>query len=114
MKKIILIFMAFVFIFGCSSKTPTVKIISIESKGCHFCEEQQKVFAELKEKYKDKIIIETHLIDDPDGISYADKYGATKFPTNIFLDEKDNVIFRAEGLLKKDSIVKVLDIVGIK
>ncbi|MCX8093358.1 MAG: thioredoxin fold domain-containing protein [Candidatus Goldbacteria bacterium] len=114
MKKISLIFFILIFIYCCGSGKPKVKILSIESKGCHFCEEQQKIFEELKQKYKNKIIIEVHLIDDPDGLSYADKYGVTKFPTNIFLDNKGNVIFRADGLLKKETIIKVLNVIGVK
>ncbi len=114
MKKIFLMCFILILFYGCGSGKPKVTILSIESKGCHFCEEQQKIFEELKIKYKDKIIVETHLIEDPDGLSYADKYGATKFPTNIFLDEKGNVIFRADGLLKKDTIIKILNVIGVK
>lgn len=114
MRKIILLFILFIFIYGCGYEKSKITILSIESKGCHFCEEQQKVFIELKEKYKNKIIIEIHLIDDPDGLSLADKYGVTKFPTNIFFDNKNNIIFRADGFLKKETIIKVLNIAGVK
>lgn len=113
MKKFLAVILL-IFIYGCGPEKPKVKIISIESKGCHYCEEQQKIFAELKGKYQNKITIETHLIEDPDGISYADKYGASKFPTNIFLDDKGNVLFRADGLLKKETIIKILNVVGVK
>jgi thioredoxin-related protein len=110
----LLLILILLFLNGCNSNKSKITIISIESKGCHFCEEQQKIFSELKEKYKDKIIIETHLIEDPDGLSYADKYGVSKFPTNIFQDEKGNIVFRADGLLKKETIIKILNIIGIK
>ena len=114
MKKLLFYFLIISILFACKPLKPKVKILSIESKGCHYCEEQQKIFEELKQIYKDKIIIETHLIDDPDGLTYADKYGASKFPTNIFLDEKGNILFRADGLLKKETIVKVLNVIGVK
>ncbi len=114
MKKILVCFLIIFIMFACKPAKPKVKIISIESKGCHYCEEQQKIFEELKQIYKDKIVIEVHLIDNPDGLAYADKYGASKFPTNIFLDEKENILFRADGLLKKETIIKVLKVIGIK
>jgi len=113
MKKYILFLVFILVLVNCGSQKPKVKILSIESKGCHFCEEQQQIFEKLKEKYKTKIMIEVHLIEDPDGTSFADKYGVTRFPTNIFMDEKENVFFRADGLLKKDTIEKILQIKGI-
>jgi len=69
---------------------------------CYTCTLQKEYLDKLKEKYADEInIIKIDIYDNP---KEAEAYGVKVVPTLIFTDEKENQIYRHEGLLTTEEL----------
>src|SRR5665811_1161624 len=112
--NIAVILTALFFLTGCASMTgKKVKYIEINTKECYICQRMEPILNEIESKYGNEVDISTYSGKSDGGEDLIKKYNIKKFPANIFLDDKDNVFFRYEGLLDSRAIRDVLKMKGI-
>lgn len=79
---------------------------------CMQCKKMKPIIEELKKELNGKVDIQNHDISDNKEI--AEKYKVILIPTQIFLDSKENEIFRHEGFYPKEEITAKLKELGAK
>ncbi len=70
------------------------------------------ILKELSDEYKDRVIIRVIEIDQESGLTRANRIRL--IPTQIFLDGKNQEVFRHEGFMSKEDIKKVFVNMGIQ
>lgn len=99
---------------GCASyNAKKVRYMEISGRGCYVCERMNSVVDEISREYGEVVDISTYAETSDTGADLIKKYNITKFPSNIMTDNKDNVIFRYDGLLDVAAIKEVLRTKGI-
>jgi len=99
---------------GCASMTgKKVRYMEISTKECYICQRMDPIINEIESEYGNEVDISTYSGKSDGGEDLIKKYNIKKFPANIFLDDKDAVFFRYEGLLDVRSIKDVLKMKGI-
>lgn len=89
---------------------PTV--LDMGSSSCIPCKEMQPILEELKEEYKDRadiIVLDVYEYRD-----LASKYQVRAIPTQIFFNSKGEEVWRHQGFLPKEDIIKKLEEMGVK
>ena len=128
-----LFFLTFIFIllvhpWNCSQKKSTVQIetkdlISALKSGkpvladfgrgfCIPCKKMKPILEELSKEYEGKVIV--LILDLKDHMDEARKQGVRVIPTQIFFDKNQKEIYRHEGFMPKEDIVKKFFEMGVK
>lgn len=89
-----------------------VTMVDIGADKCIPCKMMAPILKELEEEYKGKAAI--IFIDVWKNRDEGPKYGIRAIPTQIFYDKEGKEFFRHEGFLDKESIVHVLEKVGVE
>jgi thioredoxin 1 len=87
-------------------------MIDLGADKCIPCRMMAPILSELKETYKDKAAIV--FIDVWKNPEEAKKYGIRAIPTQIFFDRHGKEMYRHVGFMDKESIVAVLEKLGVK
>jgi thioredoxin 1 len=88
-----------------------VTFIELGADRCIPCKAMQPIMKEIAESYADKIqVVFYDVWKDPEP---GRKYKIQLIPTQVFLDQKGNEIFRHVGLFPKDEILKMLKEKGL-
>jgi thiol-disulfide isomerase/thioredoxin len=99
---------------GCASyNAKKVRYMEISGRGCYVCERMNGVVDEISREYGNEVDISTYAETSDTGADLIKKYNITKFPSNIMTDNKDNVIFRYDGLLDVTALKEILRTKGI-
>lgn len=87
------------------------KLIELGRGICKYCKEMKPILDELAVEYKGKVVIK--IIDIGDEPGEAEKYGIQLIPTQIFFDKDGKEVWRHEGFLPKEEIIKKFKEMGI-
>lgn len=94
-----------------SSATATphaITLIEFGSVSCIPCKRMQPILQKISETYGDKIHVLFYDLAKPENQLYAKKLRIRVMPTQIFLDNTQQEIFRHEGYFSEQQIQKVL------
>ncbi len=88
-----------------------VTFIELGADRCIPCKQMQPIMKEIAETYADRVqVVFYDVWKDPEP---ARKYGVQLIPTQVFVDQKGNEIFRHVGLFPKDEILELLKKHGV-
>lgn len=88
-----------------------VTFIELGADRCIPCKQMQPIMKEIAETYADRVqVVFYDVWKDP---KLARKYGVQLIPTQVFVDQKGNEIFRHVGLFPKDEILELLKKHGV-
>ncbi len=88
------------------------KLLDFGRGKCIPCKAMAPILKELSDEYKDRVIIKIIEIDQESGLTRANRIRL--IPTQIFLDGKNQEVFRHEGFMSKEDIKKVFVNMGIQ
>ncbi|MCB2229043.1 MAG: thioredoxin family protein [Desulfarculaceae bacterium] len=88
-----------------------VTLVDLGADRCIPCRMMAPILEELKQEYQGKAAIV--FLDVWKDSSLAPRFGIQVIPTQIFYDRKGKEFLRHEGFLSKESIVMVLDKMGV-
>ncbi len=110
-RLLILLILMFIVIAGCKdNRKYKVTLIEIMSSSCDSCITVYKpMVKELKKEFKNRVKFVIYDTATDEGVKMADRYGITKLPTFIFLDENGVEYFRMKDIIIKDAIVALLN-----
>lgn len=91
-------------------KLPT--LLELGSDKCTPCKMMMPILQELSVEYAGRMNVET--IDVWKQPSVGKRYGIKLIPTLIFLDAEGREVFRHEGLISKEDILRIWKKVGIE
>lgn len=86
-------------------------LIDLGKGTCVQCKKMKPILDELKKEYEGKAIVE--VIDLRYDRQAARRYGIRLIPTQIFFDAEGNEIYRHEGFMDKQSIMKKFAEMGV-
>lgn len=90
----------------------TVTMVDLGADQCIPCKMMTPILKELEGKYKGKAaIVFIDVWKNPDE---GRKYGIGAIPTQIFYDKEGKEFFRHEGFLDKESIIHILEKMGVE
>ena len=88
-----------------------VTFIELGADRCIPCKAMQPIMKEIAETYADRVqVVFYDVWKDPEP---GRKYGIQLIPTQVFLDQKRNEIFRHVGLFPKEEILELLKKHGV-
>ena len=88
-----------------------VTFIELGADRCIPCKAMQPIMKEIAETYADRVqVVFYDVWKDPEP---ARKYGIQLIPTQVFIDQKGNEIFRHVGLFPKEEILALLKKQGV-
>ena len=88
-----------------------ITFIELGADRCIPCKAMQPIMKEIAETYADRIqVIFYDVWKDP---KPAEKYGIQLIPTQVFIDQKGNEVFRHVGLFPKAEILELLKKHGV-
>lgn len=104
---------------GCADKCETdtkAKITFLEfgSVTCIPCKQMQPIMKSIEAKYGEQIEVIFYDIKKEENESISKKYEIRLIPTQVFLNEKGEEIFRHEGFYPETEIVTFLEGKGLK
>lgn len=70
------------------------------------------ILKELSQEYKDRVIIKIVEIDQEPDLTKTNRIRL--IPTQIFFDSKNQEVFRHEGFMDKEQIIKVFQKMGVQ
>jgi thioredoxin 1 len=79
------------------SEQALVTFIELGSVNCIPCKMMQPIMKSVEEKYGEQINVVFYDVWQPDQRHYAQVYGIRFIPTQVFLDQNGDEIFRHEG-----------------
>ena len=82
------------------------KLIDLGAKKCIPCKKMAPILEELKKEYADKFITEFLDVWQPENAEKAKEYKINLIPTQIFFDSNGKELWRHEGFLSKEAILK--------
>ena len=89
-----------------------VTFIELGADRCIPCKQMQPIMKEIAETYADRVqVVFYDVWKDPEP---ARKYGIQLIPTQVFVDQKGNEIFRHVGLFPKEEILEFLKKHGVR
>jgi len=91
-----------------------VTFVELGSVRCIPCQKMQPIMKSVEERFGDQVKVVFHDVWTPQGKPFADKYGISAIPTQIFLDKDGKEYFRHEGFFPEDELVKVLLLQGVQ
>lgn len=87
-------------------------LLEFGSTTCFPCQTMEPIISSIREKYEGKLNV--NFIDVYKDSKMPQKYNISLIPTQIFLDEDQNVLYRHEGILYEDEIISKLKEMGIE
>jgi thioredoxin 1 len=88
-----------------------VTFIELGADRCIPCKAMQPIMKEIAETYADRVqVVFYDVWKDP---APGRKYGVQLIPTQVFVDQKGNEIFRHVGLFPKEEILELLKKHGV-
>lgn len=91
-----------------------VTFVELGSVRCIPCQKMQPIMKSVEERFGDQVKVVFHDVWTPQGKPFADKYGISAIPTQIFLDKDGKEYFGHEGFFPEDELVKVLLLQGVQ
>ena len=85
-------------------KLPT--LLDFGAHNCIPCKKMMPILEELKKAYQRKINVKFIDVWKPKNKKLALSYGIRRIPTQIFLDAEGNELWRHEGFITKEDILK--------
>lgn len=101
---------------GTDADTTKYKVTFIElgSVRCIPCQQMQPVMDTIRSRYGKQVNVVFHDVWTQEGAPFADKFGVSAIPTQVFLDEKGQEYFRHVGFFPLEDLVKILNQNGVK
>jgi len=93
---------------------PKVTFIELGSVNCIPCKAMQPIMKSVEKKYGEQLKVIFYDVWKEDQRQYAEKYGISLIPTQVFLDDKGKEIFRHEGFFAEAELDKFLQLKGLK
>lgn len=87
-------------------------LVDLGSGTCIPCKQMVPVLEEVAKMYQGKVGVK--VIDVYNNPKEAKKYFISVIPTQVFLDKDGNEVYRHEGFLPKEEIIKIFDGMGVK
>jgi thioredoxin 1 len=88
-----------------------ITFIELGADRCIPCKAMQPIMKEIAETYADRVqVVFYDVWKDPEP---ARKYGIQLIPTQVFIDQKGNEVFRHIGLFPKEEILALLKKHGV-
>ena len=88
-----------------------ITFIELGADRCIPCKAMQPIMKEIAETYADRVqVVFYDVWKDPEP---GRKYGVQLIPTQVFMDQKGNEIFRHVGLFPKEEILELLKKHGV-
>jgi thioredoxin 1 len=97
-----------------TTKKKEVTFIELGSVRCIPCKQMQPIMKSIEEKYGKQVEVVFYDVWTEAGSPYAQKYGISAIPTQVFLDENGKEYFRHEGFFPEVELIKVLNQKGVK
>jgi len=91
-----------------------VTFIELGSVRCIPCQQMQPVMDTIRVRYPSQVNVVFHDVWTQQGAPFADKFGVSAIPTQVFLDENGQEYFRHVGFFPLDELVGVLKQKGVK
>ena len=85
-----------------------IRFLELGSKTCIPCKMMKEVMEKVEENYS-SVKVEFYDVNDPDGRIKAQLYKIRVIPTQIFLNENNEVIHRHEGFYPYEQLSEFLD-----
>ncbi|MEO0233486.1 MAG: thioredoxin family protein [candidate division WOR-3 bacterium] len=134
MKSLIINFISFIIIISFFSCTPNenvrsstesvpeklsfgnykITFIEIGSTTCIPCQMMQPIMKEIKDSFPNDVQVVFYDLNNRENLKYAQKYSVRVIPTQIFIDNKGEIIFKHQGFFPKDEIFEFLKSKGVK
>ena len=90
-----------------------VTFIELGSVRCIPCQQMQPVMDTIRARYGKQVNVVFHDVWTQQGAPFADKYGVSAIPTQVFLDENGQEYFRHVGFFPLEELVGVLEEKGV-
>jgi thioredoxin 1 len=90
-----------------------VTFIELGSVRCIPCQQMQPVMDTIRVRYPSQVNLVFHDVWTQQGAPFADKYGVSAIPTQVFLDENGQEYFRHVGFFPLEELVKILNQKGV-
>ncbi|GAB4379322.1 MAG: hypothetical protein Kow0042_28570 [Calditrichia bacterium] len=97
-----------------SVEKPKITFIELGSVNCIPCRMMQPIMKSVEKKYGDQIKVIFYDVWKPEQKQYAQKYGIRVIPTQVFLNETGEEIFRHEGFFPEKEIDEFLQAAGLQ
>jgi len=91
-----------------------VTFIELGSVRCIPCQQMKPVMDTIRVRYPSQVNVVFHDVWTQQGAPFADKFGVSAIPTQVFLDENGQEYFRHVGFFPLDELVGVLKQKGVK
>lgn len=91
-----------------------VTFIELGSVRCIPCQQMQPVMDTIRARYGKQVNVVFHDVWTQQGAPFADKFGVSAIPTQVFLDESGQEYFRHVGFFPLEELVKILNQKGVK
>ena len=91
-----------------------VTFIELGSVRCIPCQQMQPIMDTIRVRYPKQVNVVFHDVWTQQGAPFADKYGVSAIPTQVFLDENGHEYFRHVGFFPLEELVKILNQKGVK
>lgn len=91
-----------------------VTFIELGSVRCIPCQQMQPVMDTIKARYGKQVNVVFHDVWTQQGAPFADKFGVSAIPTQVFLDENGKEYFRHVGFFPLEELVSVLEQQGVR
>jgi thioredoxin 1 len=101
---------------GTNADTAKFKVTFIElgSVRCIPCQQMQPVMDTIRARYGKQVNVVFHDVWTQQGAPFADKFGVSAIPTQVFLDENGQEYFRHVGFFPLGELVGVLKQKGVE
>ena len=90
------------------------RVLDLGRGTCVPCRRMAPILEALAEVYEGRAVIEVVDIGKPRGKKLAETYGVRLIPTQIFLDADGDEVWRHEGFLPREGIVRKLTEMGVE
>ena len=89
-----------------------VTMVDLGAKKCIPCKMMAPILAKLEKEYAGRAaVVFLDVWEDP---APAKRFGIRTIPTQIFFDKEKKEIYRHEGFLSEEAIIKQLETMGVK
>ena len=92
---------------------PLITFVELGSVNCIPCRKMQPVMKAIEKKYGGQVKVIFYDVWTDSGHDYAENYGIRLIPTQVFLNEQGEEIFRHEGFFPENEIDKFLQEQGL-
>ncbi|MBN2068930.1 MAG: thioredoxin family protein [Opitutales bacterium] len=92
--------------------SPIPKLLDLGAKKCVPCKMMEPVLADLAMNYRGQFDVEFIDVWQPENRTKATFYKINSIPTQIFFDETGKELWRHEGYISKEDILKAWDALG--